>query len=109
MEKKNISGIIAVITTHLLFVLFWVMVIESYRVKNITMIDGDKHPRWRSNFKRTEKSVCYHTCWIWKAVMLSMLSYLAMVENKCLGMYVGQIYTCSIEFWTHLEMCTKFI
>lgn len=109
MEKKNISGIIAVITTHLMFVLFWVMIIESYRVKNITMIDGDRHPRWRSNFKRTEKSVCYHTCWIWKAVMLSMLSYLAMVENKCLGMYVGQIYTCSIEFWTHLEMCTKFI
>ena len=32
--------------------------------------------------------------------MLSMLSYLAMVENKWLGIYVGQIYTSSIEFWT---------
>lgn len=25
------------------------------------------------------------------------LSYLAMVENKCLGIYVSQIYTCSID------------
>ena len=41
--------------------------------------------------------------------MLSMLSYLAMVENKWLGIYVGQIYTFSIELWTHLETFTKFI
>lgn len=64
MERKEriYFLIIAVIIQPHIYCLFCseVMVIESYQVKHITMIDGDRHPRWRSNFKRTEVCLLSH-------------------------------------------------